>query len=105
MGMGRVTGYEPMFTVFIMHPVQTTQFLQRFNGPVDSGMADALLFQYIGCIRDGIAVGCFTEQLPYGLSLIGITMPQAMEALLQIGYGRWISEPISPTALSMSNPC
>ena len=61
MGMGCVTGNKPMFAVFIMHPVQTAQFLQRLNRPVYGGMADSLFSQYIGSIRDGIAIGCIAE--------------------------------------------
>ncbi len=64
MGVGGMARHEAMLTVFIMHPMQATQFLKGLDRPVDGCMADALFFQFTGCVRDGIAIGCVAEQLP-----------------------------------------
>ena len=87
MGMGPMAGNKPMLAVFFMHPVQATQFLERFDRPVDGCMTDPHFFQYIGSVGDGIAIGCIVEQLPDRLSLVGETVAQVMKTLFEIRSG------------------
>jgi len=79
-----MTGNKPMLAVFLMHPVQAAQFLERFDRPIYGCMTDPLFFQYIGGVGDGIAIGRIVEQLPDGLSLVGETVAQVMKTLLEI---------------------
>lgn len=44
MRMGPVAGNEPMLAVFLMHPMQSPQLLERFDRPVDGCMTDAFFF-------------------------------------------------------------